>query len=141
MAKLKTLKGYVPLGGTSRNYRAPNGETITRRDYDNIRAQKAGFKNRYELEQFRTKVVARGRWGDWQYDVRQHEGHMPTFNDYADVREVRDRRAALQAEHPHLSGRELDKLDAELIAANGPLARILDASGRRPLSGRPVGDS
>jgi hypothetical protein len=117
------------------------GETISRREYDDKRAQKAGFRNRYDLEQFRTKVVAKSRWNNWQYDVKQHTGMMPTFQDYADLRDVRDRRARLRAKHPDLSGRDLDARDRRLVAADGPLARILDASGRRPLSGRAVGDS
>lgn len=136
------LRGYKPIKGDSaRRYRTPSGGIISRREYDNKRAQAAGFKNRYELEQFRTKVIARGRWGDWQYDVKQHEGHLPTWDLYSDVREVRDRRAELERRYPHLSARDRDAMDRQLVAANGPLARILDASGRRPISGRPVGDS
>lgn len=135
------LRGYTPLGGSSRKYRAPGGKIISRREYDNRRAKAAGFKNRYELEQFRTKVVARGRWANWQYDVKQRTGRLPTYEMYADVREVRERRARLQRKHAGLTGQDLDAKDSKLIAANGPLARILDASGRRPLSGRPVGDS
>lgn len=131
------LRGYTPLGGTSRKYRTPSGKVISRRNYDNRRARAAGFKNRYELEKYR-ESIARSRWSTWQYDVRQHTGRQPTWDMYADVREVRARRARLP---PELRGSERDRLDPELVAPNGPLARILDASGRRPITGRPVGDS
>lgn len=134
------LRGYKPLGGSSRKYRAPGGKIISRREYDNIRAQQAGWKNRYELEQFRAKVQ-RSRWGDWVYDVKQHSGKMPTFETYADLREVQQRRKELERQNPGVTGNNRDQLDKALVDANGPLARILDASGRRPLNGRPVGDS
>lgn len=135
------LRGYTPLGGSSRKYRTPGGRIISRREYDNRRARAAGFKNRYEVEQFRTNIIARSRWADWQYDVKQRTGRLPTWDMYADVREVRRRRAVLKRKHPGLSGSDLDAYDSELVAPDGPLARILDASGRRPMSGRPVGDS
>ena len=132
---MATLRGYEPLGGSSRKYRNKRtGKVISRREYDNKRAQKAGFRNRYELEQFRTKLAG-SRWANWIYDVKQHTGKLPEWELYADVREVRARRA-------RLARRDLDdKGDPALVAADGPLARILDASGRRPLSGRAVGDS
>lgn len=134
------LRGYKPLGGTSRKYRTPSGKIISRREYDNRRARAAGFRNRYELEKYRENL-ARGRWGDWVYDVKQRTGRQPTFDLYADVREVQRRRAALKKRYPGLTGRDLDAKDKQLVAPDGPLARILDASGRRPISGRPVGDS
>lgn len=135
------LRGYTPLGGTSRKYRAPDGSVISRREYDNRRAQDAGFRNRYHLEQFRTDVIARTRWSNWAYDVKRHTGRNPTWQDYGDVREVRARRARLRRRYPTLTGQDLDSHDKQLVAPDGPLARILDASGRRPISGRPVGDS
>jgi hypothetical protein len=135
------VRGYKALGGSARKYRTPSGKIISRREYDNKRAKKAGFKNRYELEKFRTQVVAKGRWADWQYDVKQHTGHMPTMEMYADVREIRQRRAKLRRRYPHLVGHDLDAKDSELVASDGPLARVLAASGRRPMSGRGFGDS
>lgn len=134
------LRGYKPLGGSSRRYRTPGDKIISRREYDNKRAQAAGFSNRYELEKFRSDLQ-RGRWADWIYDVKQHTGRMPTFQNYADVREVRQRRAELDRKYPDLKGSARDKKDRALVAPDGPLANILDASGRRPISGRPVGDS
>lgn len=138
---MPSLRGYKPLGGSSRRYRAPGGKIISRREYDNRRAKAAGFNNRYEVEKFRTDVIAKTRWGDWQYDVKQHTGQMPTWSLYHDVQEVRQRRAVLARQYPHLSGSERDAMDRKLVAADGPLARVLDAAGRRPISGRPVGDS
>lgn len=135
------LRGYKPLGGTSRQYRTPSGKIISRREYDNRRAKAAGFRNRYDLEQFRTKVIGRSRWSNWQYDVKQRTGRMPTWEMYGNVREVRERRLKLRARYPDLHGRDLDSKDPQLVAPDGPLAQILDASGRRPITGRPVGDS
>ena len=132
------LRGYTPLGGSARNYRAPGGKIISRREYDNRRAKAAGFRNRYDLEQFRANL---GGWADWQRDVKQNTGRLPSWELYADVREVRQRRARLRKRYPHLEGQDLDNKDPRLVAGNGPLARILDASGRRPLDGRDVGDS
>lgn len=134
------LRGYTPLGGTSRKYRTPGGKIISRREYDNRRAKQAGFRNRYELEKYR-ESLQRGRWGDFIYDIRQHTGRQPDWSVYADIREVRARRAELKRNYPDLGGQDRDSRDSKLVAADGPLARILDASGRRPMSGRPVGDS
>lgn len=135
------LRGYKPLGNSARQYRTPSGKIISRREYDNRRAKAAGFRNRYELEQFRTQTIAKSRWSNWVYDVKQKTGRLPTFEMYGDVKEVRERRARLKRRYPRLSGQDLDSKDAALVNASGPLARILDASGRRPMSGRPVGDS
>lgn len=134
------LRGYKPLGNSAREYRAPGGKIISRREYDNRRAQAAGWKNRYELEKYRSSLQ-RGKWANWIYDVKQHTGRQPTWEMYAQVREVRARRAKLERDHPGLTRRERDEKDPRLVAPDGPLAQILDASGRRPLNGRPVGDS
>lgn len=39
------LPGYTRLGGSSRRYRTPSGQTISRRQYENIRYGKAGFSS------------------------------------------------------------------------------------------------
>jgi hypothetical protein len=137
------LRGWKPITGDSaRRYQnTRTGEIISRRTYDDKRAQAAGWRNRYEVEKFRTNVIARTRWGDWQYDVKQHTGRLPSWELYHDVQEVRERRRILADKYPHLDSGDRDKHDPELVAANGPLARVLDAAGRRPLNGRPVGDS
>lgn len=127
------LRGYAPVGGSARRYRTPSGSTISRREYDNLRAQAAGFRNRYELEQLRRSRVGR-KWG---MDIIE-QGHRPTFRDWGDIREVRDRRADLARSSPDLSRRDRDQLDAELTDPDGPLARLLARTGRRPMSNRPV---
>ena len=131
------LRGYSPIPGSARRYRAPDGSTISRRQYDNLRAQAAGFDNRYELEQFRRDEAG----SPWFGDIYARTGRHPTFQDYADIREVQQRREALRARYGAGSHAELDSHDPELVAPDGPLARILDRSGKRPLSGRPVGAS
>lgn len=130
------LRGYSPLGGSSRRYRTPSGQIISRREYDNRRAKAVGFRNRYELERLRQSRVGR-KWG---MDIIE-QGHRPTFQDWGDINEIRDRRRALQSAYPDMERRRSDALDPELSAPDGPLARILDRTGRRPLSNRPVGAS
>lgn len=137
---MAALRGYTPLGGTSRRYRAPGGKIISRREYDNRRARKAGFKNRYELEKYRESLQA-SKWSRWTYNVYKHTGSRPTWEDYAAVREVRQRRAKLRKLYPNLSGGNLDAMDSELVAPGGPLERVLAAAGLRTPNGRPVGDS
>jgi len=127
------LRGYTPLGGSSRQYRTPSGGVISRRQYDNRRARAAGFRNRYELERFRQSRFGR-KWG---MDIIE-QGNRPTFRDWGDIKQIRDRRRALKDEYPNLTRRQRDQRDRELIAPKGPLARILDRTGRRPMSNRPV---
>lgn len=127
------LRGYKPLGGSSRQYRTPSGSIISRREYDNRRARQAGFRNRYELEQLRQTREGR-KWG---MDIIE-QGKRPTFQDWGDIKQVRDHRARLKREYPNLTRSQRDQRDSELIAPDGPLARILDRTGRRPISNRPV---
>lgn len=131
------LRGYRPVGGSSRRYRTPGGKTISRREYDNRRAQAVGFRNRYELEKFRERQAG----SNWLGDIYEHTGRQPTFQHYADLREVKQRRARIRATGARGNHSQTDRLDPELTAPDGPLARLLDAAGKRPLSGRPVGDS
>lgn len=56
-----TLKGYTPLGGSSRRYRTPTGETISRRQYDNIRYGKAGFASTSQYRKV-TRSDSYKRW-------------------------------------------------------------------------------
>lgn len=137
LIRLDPLPGYKPLGGKSRRYQGPGGRTISRRQYDNKRARQAGFSSIRALRDF-VDTLQRGRWGDWIYDVKQHTGRVPSADLYHDVEMVRRRRARLR----YLYGDQArDDMDPELVAPDGPLARILDASGRRPFNGRAVGDS
>lgn len=87
----------------------------------------------YEIEQFRQTKAAR-KWG---MDIIE-AGKRPSFQDWADIREVRDRRARLAKQHPDMTRRESDQLDRELVAPKGALARILERTGRRGMSNRPV---
>lgn len=127
------LRGYRPLPGPSRRYRTPSGATISRREYDNRRARAVGFRNRYELEQLRASRVGR-KWG---MDIIE-QGSRPTFADWGDIKQIRDRRRELEREYPNLDRRTRDQRDRELVSPDGPLARILDRTGRRPQSNRPV---
>lgn len=130
------LRGYRRVPGASLRYITPSGREISRREYDNRRLRALGFRNRYELEQLRTSRAGR-KWG---MDLIE-AGNRPTFRDWADIKQIRDRRAALKRRHPELDRQALDSRDSGLTAADGPLARILDRTGRRPLSGYAVGSS
>jgi hypothetical protein len=139
---MAALRGYKLLPGPSRRYRTPGGRTISRREYDNRQARAAGWRNRYELEQFRSSVGG----SRWLSDIYQHTGRAPTWDTYHDLREVKTRRARIEAGRerrglPFALHGETDREDPDLVAADGPLARLLDASGKRPISGRDVGDS
>lgn len=144
---------WVPTGGSARRFRnvgAPTtvggnrintGDTISRRAYDDIRARRAGFRNRYELEETRQGLAG----SRWLYDIYRHTGKPPTFQDYRDIRAVKARRAELEAQHgPYWNQRqrEIEAGDPFLSDPDGPLARILARSGRRTgYGGRPVGGS
>lgn len=136
------LRGYKLLPGSARRYQTPSGKTISRREYDNRRARKAGFANRYQVEKFRREMAG----SRWFGDIYQHTGRSPTWDTYADWREVRQRRARIAARRaarglPPGTHSETDSDDPELVAPEGPLARLLDAAGKRFITGRPVGAS
>ena len=121
-------------------YTTPRGNRISRREYDSRRLlRQTTFKNRGELERFRASKAG----SDWLTSIYHHTGRGPTFQDYDAWREVDRRRAALRAKypggHPAGHGGRLDDLDPELVAPNGPLARLLDSSGKRDMNGRPIG--
>jgi hypothetical protein len=120
-------------------YLTPRGNRISRREYDDRRLRRGGqFQSRRELEQFRLQVSG----SDWLVDIRQHTGRAPTPQMYADWREVRRRRAVLAKRYPRLSRGRRDAMDRKLVAPDGPLARILDATGRRQMiPGVAVGES
>lgn len=132
-----SLRGYKLLPGSGRRYRTPSGRIISRRAYDNKRAQAAGFRNRYELERFRLSIQGSG----WLGDIYSHTGHPPTWEDYALIKDVQARRRALTALYGEGTHSELDYHDPELVAPDGPLAQLLDRAGKRNISGRPVGTS
>lgn len=127
---------WRPVPGSARRYRnTRTGDTISRRQYDNLRARRAGFRNRYDLERFRESIAG----SRWISDVYAANGRNPTMQEYEWIREVTERRAALGTPAPGEPRR--DQRDPALVAPNGPLARLLNATGRRPLNGRPVGSS
>jgi hypothetical protein len=148
------LRGYKPVvvkrvsKRTGKQYHytqayiTPRGNRISRREYDTRRLlRETSFKNRGELERFRNTIAG----SDWLSDIYEHTGRAPTFQDYDAWREVNRRRAALHALYPGHGGDRrgwLDALDPELVAADGPLARLLNAAGRREMRpGVAVGES
>lgn len=132
MARL-VLPGYTALPGSSRRYRTPDGEEISRRQYDNLRARQAGFENRSELERFRSSREGRM----WRFKARSHDrAARGDWELLADAREVERRRAALPTRiESDRHGRPVevtrDDDDPELVEADGALARLLVALGFR----------
>jgi hypothetical protein len=133
---------FRQIPGTARRFIGSNGREYSRRQRDNILARRSGFKNRYELEQ--TRVWVRNNQPDWLKRVRKHTGRMPAWEEYANAKEVRDRRQALIKKHggtKPVRPWEYDSEDPALVAADGPLANYLDAAGIRKKNDRPVGGS
>src|ERR1700742_4908968 len=106
------LRGWRPEGGSSRRYvNTRTGESISRHAYDNKRAQAAGWRNRYEFEQYRERLQDTN-YSRWIYNVRKNTGRAPTMEDYRAVYEVRTRRARLNNLYPDLKGTDRDSQDA-----------------------------
>jgi hypothetical protein len=126
---------WVPTGGKSRRYRnTRSGRTISRRQYDNMRAKEAGFRNRYELEKVRENLAG----SDWVGDIYDATGRGPTFRDYNAIRNVKARRAEREAQG---LDRYTEHDDEILSDPDGDLAHLLDVTGRRTHSAYPVGGS
>lgn len=125
------LRGYRRVPGAARRYLTPSGKEISRYEYDTRRAKKAGWKNRGELERFRKSKDGRM----WQRKL----GNRADFSLYHDAREVERRRRDLPLHKRRVKrGQRFRTLeyrddadDPELVAAHGPLARLLDAMGVR----------
>lgn len=121
------LKGYTALGGSSRKYRTPTGKIISRREYDNRRLKKEGWKNRSEAERFRT-----GRLYTEKRDKLERAGRKPReldiFSDWAafvrdvDWEKVDEIWDTVQAERESGEPR---------IDPDGPLAEVLTLEGMR----------
>lgn len=127
-APVLKLKGYTPLGGSSRKYRYDRtGKIISRREYDNKRLRKQGWKNRYEAEQFRTS-----RSYSQKRDKLERNGRKPSeldiFSDFAsfvrdiDWEAVKTLWTEIEAERA---------MGEQNLDPNGPLAEVLVLEGAR----------
>lgn len=129
------LPGYTPLRNSARQYSDPSGRTISRYEYDSKRLQAAGWRNRGELERARRSQAWEGvkKWED------RLPGGNPAQSAFAialqphahDAYEVEVRRRDLT---PNVLGNIDDNDDLRLVAADGPLARLLVAMGIRDAS-------
>lgn len=121
------LRGYKPLGGTSRKYRTPGGKIISRREYDNRRLKKQGWANRYQAEQFRTSTRYSQKRSRLEASGRT-PAEVDIFSDFAafvrdiDWEKVDELWGLIEAERE--SG--FENLDP-----NGPLAQVLVLEGAR----------
>lgn len=131
------LPGYKRLPGKDRRYRTPSGKTISRREYDNRRLKKLGWKNRYEMEQFRQS----GKYNKW-YKRLVESGKKPSeltgFSTWAvTIRDTDPDRAEkevqdIRKEYPKSrAGRKRADVDPRLRNPDGPLAELLVALGLR----------
>lgn len=130
-----TLPGYSKLPGTGRRYRTPSGGTISRRQYENVRARAGGWSN----------------WSAYQRDVHRYRPAVEKLQaglDYRpgpfdpvrramfDVVRLRD-----QLPRDALGNRQ-DADSPELVQPGGPLDQYLQALGYREQGDpRPVGDT
>lgn len=120
------LKGYKRVTGSARRYLTPSGKEISRYEYDSIRAREAGFKNRGELERFRT-----GKGAAWEFRLLG-AGKRGDWTALGNASQVEKRRARLpkHATPDGMTYRD-DSDDPDLVSADGPLADLLVALGYR----------
>jgi hypothetical protein len=121
------LKGYRALGGSSRKYETPRGKIISRREYDNRRLRKQGWKNRSEAERFRTGPIYTQKRSKLEAAGRKPK-ELDIFSDFAEfVRDIDwDKVNELwdEVEQERESGEA--RFDP-----NGPLAEVLAMEGAR----------
>lgn len=130
------LPGYRAVPGSARRYVTPAGREISHREYRNRVARKAGFRNNYDLEQFRGSQY----WMKWRERIVENDPSADVTyrgNLMGDARKVQ----AERERHPPVVRRvrggrvqwepnpELEPLDVELNKT--PLGRLLGAAGIR----------
>lgn len=143
MARPPRLTDYQRIPGPARRYRTPSGQTISRYEYDSRRLRAAGWKNRGELERARTSQSWEGvkKWHDRISGGKELPSAFALAQDPTmhAAWEVEQRRRALQ---PDVLGNVADSDDPALVAADGPLAALLVAMGKRDIDDRwAVGDT
>ena len=116
--------GYSP---TSERYRAPSGEIVSRRQYDNARYTAAGWRNRADFER---------RHNDPTYShfIRKIARAQGTTRRAIDTPTSRDAKLLLKARAVDYGKTRRGR------GAKGPMAKVLVAAGMRdPNATYPVG--
>lgn len=125
-------KGWKRLGGTAERYLSPEGEVVSRRQYDNLRAKAAGWDNRSQFER---------RYDDPTY--------LWAFQQYRREQKLTIQEARRQ---DRMGGQMNKKIRAAQVtgwgktkagrSATGPMARLLvDMGYRDPTATYAVGDT
>jgi len=159
MAKSGGLKGYQRLPGTARQYRTPNGGTISRRQYQNLLARRQGYPTESvrQRDQANRKARAAG-WDNNNQRVRTLKGLRPKIAKWRAqapdqlptgaytpferaAAQVTLRRARLPGGDRDVLGNRRDSLDPDLVAPGGPLMTLLAMLGIRDATPYAVGDT
>ncbi len=125
-------KGWTKLAGTAERYLSPSGEVISRRQYDNLRAQAEGWDNRSQYE---------NRYNDSTY--------LWAFQQYRREQKLSIQQARRSDRMGGAMNKKLRAAQAtgwgktrEGRAARGPMARLLVEMGYRdPSATYAVGDT
>lgn len=129
MARAPLLPGFRPTKGGRRYYNITGHRSISRRQYDNLRAQQAGWANVSQMQREGKRYAP--KWDKWKYRIRQ-ANPAADVSAYSPLRfdaiDVEKRRARLSRD---VLGNYSDSQDPDLVAPDGPLARILQAQGYR----------
>lgn len=115
----KPLRGYRRLPGSARRYVTPSGQEISRHQYDQIRAQKAGWTSTREMRKFRQS----NDWHAWRFKAKSNNPNQD-FGYTGDLMVSAHRVQVLRA-----AGYSDDS--PELSDPDGPLADVLVAIGYR----------
>lgn len=128
----KLLRGYKRVPGSARRYLTPAGKEISRYEYDSrvLRASGSPFKNRAQAEKFRQSQD----WKIWRGRILEGTGKKLTYRspEFTAAAQLTAARKDLPI-HTRRDGTTYtnDHDDAELTAADGPLAQLLVALGYR----------
>lgn len=113
------LPGWTKLGGSAQRYRTPEGREVSRRQYENVRAQQAGWKNWSQYQRTRRKDDNYLKW----WGRAKGAGTVPMNQKASPVSEFSKKYLAVQKAR---AGNDPDLYDPD-----GPLADLLIYTGDR----------
>jgi len=159
MAKSGGLQGYQRLPGTARQYRTPNGGTISRRQYQNLLARRQGYPSESVRQRGTANRKARAAgWDNNNQRTKALKGLRPKIAKWRAnapdglptgaytpferaAAQVSRRRAALPGGDRDVLGNRRDSADPDLVAPGGPLMTLLAMLGIRDATPYAVGDT
>lgn len=120
------LKGWKPLGGSSRRWQGPKGQTVSRRQYENKVLKRKGWRNKAEAERFRHTPQYREAKAKLKYAKKGKRRRIDIFSDYAAyLRDVDWDLVEANWIEIRAEGRDRD------MSADGKLAEQLELLGLR----------